>query len=256
MNELGGDYKGSNLVLPNAATNSYATGDGGIQTLIPSADTSSWYKRNYGCLRTDPTKVMRLHSFPDAVIPRGTPQDPAAPSRVCGDTLCNTPLTTAGVGCIQYRSAWPQNIVDPNPMIETEMNHPQFAFRPGGPGTPYQIDVESQLRRLDQPLGRCQAIIADDAPLYRNTVEPPAVSGIPENVQNASNPVAAMIRSIGAEQCRIDADKVATSMSGRFFSNPTRQDTMRFDLPFAPPGIGRGSARPRQPAVAGVAFYS
>jgi len=141
-------------------------------------------------------------------------------------------------------------------MIETEMNHPQFAFHAGGPATPYQIDVESQLRRLDQPLTKCQAIIPEDAPLHRNTVAPPPVHGVPEGVQNAANPVAAMVRRVGAEQCRIDADTVASAMSGRWVNNPTRQDTKRFDLPFAPPGVGTGAARPARPLPTGQAFYA
>jgi hypothetical protein len=205
-------------------------------------DTQSWYKANYGCLRTDPTMIARFHTFPDAVIPRGFPEDPAPPTKVCSDSVT------------QYKSAWPQRYVDPTAMIETYENHPQFAFHAGGPGTPYQIGVESQLRRLDQPLTRCQAVIAEDAPLYRNTVAPPPVSGNDEGVQNAANPVAAMVRRVGAEQCRIDADKVAMTMSGRSFHNPTRQDTKRFDLPFSPPGIGSGEARPRPGPV--PAYYS
>ena len=55
--------------------------------------------------------------------------------------------TSSAAGCTQYQTAWPQRYVDPNAMIDTAMNHPQFAFSPGGPATPYQIDVESQLRR-------------------------------------------------------------------------------------------------------------
>jgi hypothetical protein len=252
MNAPGGDYNSANLVIPGPNyDNSVA-----VASLVPAIDTSAWYKTDYGCIRTDPTLISRRHTFPDAPIPRGVPQGPFGPSRICSDTTCSVPLTSNGVGCTLYKTAWPQQIVDPNPMIEIAMNHPQFAFKAGGPGTQYQLDVESQLRRLDQPLTNCQAVIPEDAPLYRNTVAPPPVKGVPEGVQNASNPIAAMIRSVGAEQCRIDADTVASAMSGRRFWNPTRQDTMRFDLPFAPPGIGTGAPRPRQPPVAGTAFYS
>jgi hypothetical protein len=124
-------------------------------------------------------------------------------------------------------------------MIQTEMNHPQFAFRAGGPGTPYQIDVESQLRRLDQPLSNCQAVLPEDAPLYRNTVAPPVTPSLNPGVQNAANPIAAMTRADDpAAACRRAADAVAVGLSNRWVNNPTRQDTMRLGVPLAPPGIG------------------
>ena len=168
------------------------------------------------------------------MIPRGAPDTPSAPMRVTDGSLCGN-----NGACSQYRTAWPQEIVDSSTMVDTERNHPQFAFRAGGPATMYQIDVESQLRRLDQPMGPCsQGIIPFDAPLYYNTVEPPTPVGVPENVQNAANPMAAMIRDVGADQCRRDADAVAMELSGKTFYNHTRQDTKRFVRPFAPPGIG------------------
>ena len=251
MNPSG--YGDNHLVLPNPTRNAESyqktTADRG-------ADTSSWYKTNYGCLRTDPTMIARLHTFPDVVIPLGVPESPAPAARVCADTTCGAPVSPTAVGCIQYRTAWPQIDRDPTAMIDSEADHPQFAFRPGGPATPYQIDVESQLRRLDQPLTKCQAIIPEDAPLFRNTVAPPPVYGVSEAVQNAANPIAAMVRRVGAEQCRIDADGVATAMSGRWVNNPTRQDTQRFDRPFSPPGIGTGEARPRRPLPSGMSFYA
>ena len=242
-------YSQSNFVIQTQA-NQYS---GSVGALVPEPNTERWYKTQFGCIRTDPTLIARLHSFPDAMIPRGLPLDPGPPSKVCSDATC-APATASAAGCTVYRTAWPARVVDPTNMIDVEMNHPQFAFRAGGPGTPYQIDVESQLRRLDQPLGNCQAIIPEDAPLYVNTVAPPAVSGVAYGVQNASNPVAAIVTKVGAEECRIQADTVASAMSGRRFNNPTRQDTMRFDRPFAPPGIGTGEPRPRP--VAGQAFYA
>ena len=254
MNALGNDYNGPTMLLTGSTVGMGASPS--IAELVPNANTSRWYGTKVACLRTDPTVITRRHTFPDAAIPRGIPKTPFGGSRVCSDMTCGLEVSSYGEGCTQYMTAWPQQAVDPTAMIETEMNHPQFAFHLGGPGTPYQIDVESQLRRLDQPLTKCQAVLPEDAPLYNNTVAPPPVSGVPEGVQNASNPVAAMIKQVGADRCRIDADKVAAAMSGRFVNNPTRQDTMRFDLPFSPPGIGTGAPRPRQPPASGTAFYS
>ena len=207
-----------------------------IAQLVPAPiDVASWYSTQWGCLRgVDPTAVARRHTFSDAPIPRGVPFDPAAPSKIC----------------LEYRTAWPAAGSAEHAsaaMVEVERHHPQFAFSAGfGPVTVAQVDAESQLRRLDQPLGRCQAVIAEDAPLYRNTVAPPMVAQgvVPEGVQNATNPTAAIVRELGAERCRREADRVATAMSGRWVNNPTRQDTMRMEQPFAPPGIGQGEARP------------
>ena len=212
-----------------------------MNSLVPAPDTAGWYRTQYGCLKEDPTRIARLHTFSDAWIPEGVPLDPAASSKICLD----------------YRTAWPleyRSDGEQETMVLTEMSHPQFAFRAtvGGPATVRQVDVESQLRRLDQPLGRCQATLADDAPLYRNTVAPPVPppGAVPAGVQNATNPIAVILQ--GPEVCRPEADAVAVALSGRRFNNPTRQDTMRMAQPFAPPGVGRrGGPGP----VAGV-YYS
>jgi len=134
-------------------------------------------------------------------------------------------------------------VADPEETVAVERNHPTFAFHVGAPTTLYQIDVESQLRRLDQPLTNCHAVLAEDSPLYRNTVAPPPPGDVPKGVQNAGNPVAVLVRP-GGDTCRMEADAVAMAMSGRTFHNPTRQDTQRFGMPFSPPGVGTGTARP------------
>lgn len=212
---------------------------------IPSVSTEGWYTTQFGCLRTDPTVISRRHTFPDAPIPIGIPTNPAAParmtdvSRMVPESGLYASWSSTGIGCSQYSTAWPMNTADTAGMVDVEREHPQFAFRAGAPGTVYQIDVESQLRRLDQPAGKCtQGVIPMDAPLFQNTVAPPPSVGIPEGVQNACNPVAAMIRGTGQDSCRAAADSVALQLSGRWVNNPTRMDTLRFALPFAPPGIG------------------
>jgi len=194
-----------------------------MAALIPAPPTREWYATKYGCLTWDQTRVARAHTFPDAPIPRGIPLDPAPHSKVC----------------LTYRSSAPAEEVSSEGMMETEMAHPQFAFRPGGPGTPYQIDVESQLRRLDQPLTKVQAVIPMDAPLHRNTVAPPTPTNVPAGPQNAANPLAAVVR--GVDPCRAAADAVASGLSSRWVNNATRQDTKQFTEPFTPPGIGTPS---------------
>lgn len=196
------------------------------------ATTAQWYTTQYGCLRTDPTLIAKRHTFPDAQIPIGFSEMIGPPMRQSWNNQ-------------EYRTAWTLRTegVSTADMVDTERDHPQFAFRAGAPGTVTQIDAESNLRRLGQPLGQCtQGILPMDAPLFRNTVAPPTPIGVPENVQNAANPVAALIRQVGAEQCRIEADRVASSLSGRTFNNPTRYDTMRFVKPFTPPGIGSAAS--------------
>lgn len=195
----------------------------GMSGLIPAPATRDWYAPKLGCITWDQTRVATQHTFPDAPIPRGKPLDPAPHTKVC----------------LTYRSSAPATEVSSEAALEMEMAHPQFAFSPGGPGTPYQIDVESQLRRLDQPLSKVQAVIPMDAPLYHNTVAPPTPMNVPAGPQNAANPLAAVVR--GVDPCRAAADAVASEMSSRWINNPTRQDTKRFSEPFEPPGIGTPS---------------
>ena len=217
-----GGYTGPNMILPSHK-NAYK----GAQ-YVPTPNTAEWYKTEYGCLRgVDPTEITRRHTFPDSPIPDGVPNEPAALTKIC----------------LEYQTAWPMQDIPAEAMVEAARNSPQFAFRAGGPATAHQIDVESQLRRLDQPLTKCQAVIADDAPLYKNTVQPPVPTGVRADVLNAANPLSTILRP-GADECRVAADQMAAAMSGRRFHNPTRQDTQRFVQPFQPPGIGSGEARP------------
>ena len=175
---------------------------------VPAPDTQSWYSKKEGCGRgVDPTEIMRRYTFPDAMLPIGIPMNPAASSKVC----------------LTYHDTRPLEVVDSSAMMDAARNHPQFAFSPRGPAAS-QIDVESQLRRLDQRLSKMQAVIADDAPLFRNTVQPPQPYGVRADVLNAANPISTVIRP-GESECRDAADAFALSKSGRRFNNFTRQDT-------------------------------
>jgi hypothetical protein len=179
---------------------------------VSSPDTSAWYSRKQGCIKgVDPTEITRKFTFPGAMLGIGIPLDPAPYSRICTNYVSSSPLED----------------LDPSAMMETAQNYPQFAFRPRGPNST-QVDVESQLRRLDQRLTKMQAVIAEDAPLFRNTVQPPQPEGVRQDVLNASNPISSIIRP-GAI-CRDTADAYAVQKSGLRFNNTTRQDTQLYTI--------------------------
>jgi hypothetical protein len=216
MSESAAPYNDSHRILSNPPKHVYTE-----EEIVPNPSTAGWYKTRYGCLKSDPTQIARRHTFPDAPLPRGFAKQAA-------------PFTR---DCLSYRTAWPFQEVDGSSLVETERNHPSVGFFVGVPVTPAQIDVESHLRRLDQPLGNCQPTVAEHAPLFRNTVAPPPPVHVSRAVQNASNPVVAIL-SEERDRCRREADTMASSLSNRTFHNPTRQDTALFAVPFAPPGIG------------------
>jgi hypothetical protein len=179
---------------------------------VTAPDTSSWYSRRLGCNKSiDPTEISRQYAFSDQILPMGIPLDPAPATRIC----------------MNYVNNRPQEAVDPTALYEMGQSHPQFAFTPRGRGpTALQIDVESQLRRLDQRLTKMQAVIAEDAPLYRNTVQPPQPTGVRADVLNAANPIATIVRP--GPICRDAADEYAVRRSGLRFNNTTRQDTQLY----------------------------
>jgi hypothetical protein len=185
-------------------------------------DTSGWYQTQYGCLRTDPTLIARYYSFPDVVLPIA-PLTPAPASQVCGSALCR-PSPGRQVNCVQYDTAWPMERVDSAPIVTASLNHPQFAFHTYGPVAPGQMDMESSLRGLDLPISKNQAVLPLNGPLFQS-MAPPPVTGLPEGVQNACNPVAAMVHR--RDTYREAQDVAASAASSRLFHNSTLLDTAK-----------------------------
>ena len=177
---------------------------------VSAPDTSSWYTRKQGCIKgVNPTEITSRYTFPDQMLPMGIPLDPAPSTKICKNYVNNRP----------------QVMLDPSYLVEAAQNHPQFAFRPRGPNAT-QVDIESQLRRLDQRLTKMQAVIAEDAPLFRNTVQTPPPTGVRADVLNASNPISTIVRP--GPICRDAADAYAVQKSGLRFNNTTRQDTQLY----------------------------
>ena len=200
-------------------------------------DTSGWYQTQYGCLRTDPTLIARYYSFPDVVLPIA-PLTPAPASQVCGSALCR-PSPGQQVNCVQYDTVWPMERVDSAPIVTASLNHPQFAFHTYGPVAPGQMDMESSLRGLDLPISKNQAVLPLNGPLFQS-MAPPPVTGLPEGVQNACNPVAAMVT--GRDSYRESQDAAASAASSRLFHNSTLLDTAKL--------------RPRRLPDRGQPYYS
>jgi hypothetical protein len=179
---------------------------------VPAPDTRSWYAPKLGCQKgVDPTEISRRYTFPDQILPRGIQLDPAPSVKICLDYVTGRPQELSESG-----------------LLESSQAHPQFAFTPRGPNQS-QVDIESQLRRLDQPLTKMQAVIAEDAPLFRNTVQPPQPTGVRADVLNAANPIATIVRP-DSDLCRRAADQYAVQHSGLRFNNTTRQDTQVYDI--------------------------
>jgi hypothetical protein len=200
------NYSDSNMVLPSAEKGYQNT------EYVSSPDSRTWYTRKFGCQKgVEPTDIARKYTFPDQMLPRGIQLDPAPSVKVCLNYVTGRPMEVSESG-----------------LVEASQAHPQFAFSPRGPNRT-QVDIESQLRRLDQPLSKMQAVIAEDAPLFRNTVQPPRPTGVREDVLNAANPIATVVRP-GANPCRAAADQYAFQQSGRRFNNTTRQDTQLFSI--------------------------
>jgi hypothetical protein len=226
-----------------------------MEGLVPSVNTSTWYRPPPQCIRWNQERVGQRHTFVGP-IPEGAPLDPAPAAKITFPDAFGPHAVPAGVhlpygashwsAAVQWATPWPTTVVDPTEAMEAAVDTPQFAWRLRGSGAApaSKMDVESQLRRLDRPLGKCyQGVIPEDAPLYRNTVAPPIAVNVPPGVQNACNPIA-VIRGPQGEGCREEADRIASSLSGRWVNNPTRQDTQRLDSPVSPPGMGTVGKRP------------
>jgi len=230
-----------------------------MEELVPAPVTRDWYRLPAQCIRWDQERVGQRHTFVGQ-IPRGVPLDPAPLAHMTSPENSGPIEIPAGLpyGASQMRASTylatsaPLVAVDPRPAMDAARNTPQFAWRmSNGPATPVQMEVESHLRRLDQPFGRCNEIaIPMDAPLFRNTVAPPRPVNVPAGVQNACNPIAAL-RGPHGEGCREEADRVAATLSSRWLNNPTRQDTQRIESPVTPPGIGTIGDRPGGVSIGG-----
>jgi len=134
--------------------------------------------------------------------------------------------------CLEYRTTAPEQKAPevPNDLV----------FPGGGevyPPTRYlnNIDDESRLRRLDRPLGTCDAEqfrANQKGDMYVDRIlVPPATRPPSRFVEEISMPQA-LLRS-GPYHCRAEADQRNWDRSSRLFNNATKQD--RYKAPAEPP---------------------
>lgn len=134
--------------------------------------------------------------------------------------------------CLEYRTTAPEQKAPevPNDLV----------FPGGGevyPPTRYlnNIDKESQLRRLDRPLGTCdgeQYTPDERGDMYVDRLLVPASTRPPSRFVEEMSMPQALLRA-GPYHCRAEADQKNWDRSSRLFNNATKQD--RYKAPAEPP---------------------
>lgn len=176
------------------------------------------------CLKShwDPTAILR-HTLPTQNV--SLPTDPRPWTRIC----------------MEYTSAGTNEEAPPVPLDVALPSGGQFY-----PPTRYMaaIDNESKLRRLDRPLGTCEASQYEPNPngdLFNpRLVIPDRKHGDSRFVSELSFPQA-LLRA-GPYPCREAADTVNLSRSGKLFNNATKQD--KYNQPFPTKKLNQKRAVP------------
>lgn len=195
------------------------------------------------CLQShwDPTAIL-ARTLPQGYVPQ--PTDPRPWTRIC----------------MEYTTAGEQMPAPPvNPSIDMPSGG-QF-YPPGRYSA--AIDSESALRRLDRPLGLCEANqwepeLGSDMYDSRKLVPRRSVPSDPRRIQEVAFPKA-LLRS-GPYECRAKADALNMSLGSDYmFNNATKQDRYKLmgkpSRPGPPEQSLAGSKLPdMSPAVMGAPF--
>lgn len=171
-----------------------------------------------------PPVCLTYHWDPTAVLRRVVPQGPPVP-------LALDPRPWAKV-CLEYVNSGQSSEQAPAPPSD-------MVFPSGGefyPPNRYSqaIDSESRLRRLDRPLGTCDAQQYEPNPKGDMYVPNRLV---PDRAQKPSTDMVkelampkALIRA-GPYDCRLEADKINWSRSTSLFNNATKQQRYNQGFP-------------------------
>ena len=185
----------------------------------PRLGNSTANKANFGNSSTQdmfPPVCLQYHWDPTAILRRVVPQGAPVP-------LALDPRPWAKI-CLEYKNTGQSSEQAPTPPAN-------MVFPSGGefyPPTRYSssIDNESLLRRLDRPLGTCDA--SQYEPNQRGDMYI-ANRLVPDRQQTPSTDMVkelampkALLRS-GVYDCRLEADKNNWSRSTSLFNNATKQ---------------------------------
>jgi len=185
----------------------------------PRLGNSTANKASFGGSTTQPffpPVCLQYHWDPTAILRRVVPQGPPVP-------LALDPRPWAKV-CLEYVNSGQSSEQAPVPPAN-------MVFPSGGefyPPTRYSsaIDNESLLRRLDRPLGTCDAEQYEpnqrgDMYISNQLVPDRVYTPTTEMVKELAMPKA-LLRA-GLYDCRLDADKANWARSTSLFNNATKQ---------------------------------
>jgi hypothetical protein len=182
----------------------YETAEHPASFPIESADNPNLFPPV--CLRThwDPEMIIR-RSLPSARI--SLPLDPRPLTKVCMEYVTDAPFEMA--------PKIPDSLVFPSGGVF----YPPTRYRAA-------VDRESQLRRLDRPLGTCEA---EQFTPQKNMYIPNATvpdRGKPNDrfIQELAFPMALMRNS--TYDCRRENDLEAMSMNSKMFNNATKHNRL------------------------------
>ena len=162
----------------------------------------------------DPTQIIR-HTLPQTSGSIPLPLDPRPWTKICLEYVNSTTN-------------------EPAPNIDPNISFPAGGFFQDPNRYLASVDSESSLRRLDQPLRKCD--IAQFEPNVNGDMFNSRILVTREKDKNFGIPEVSLPKvtiTAGPYKCRSEADAINTSVSNKTFFNTTKQD--RYYIKSAPP---------------------
>jgi hypothetical protein len=162
----------------------------------------------------DPTQIIK-HTLPEQHYNIPLPLDPRPWTKVC----------------LEYVNS---STNEPAPQIDPNIAFPAGGFFQDPNRYLDSIDSESQLRRLDQPLRKCDIGKYEPNPkgdMFNSRILVPSNPSKFSKIPEVAMPKAVL--TMGPYVCRAEADKINMAVSNKQFFNATKQE--RYYIKSAPP---------------------